>query len=442
MARVDTLPHFLTDVADAIRTKAGTSGAIQASAFDTAIANIPSGGGTVEPNEKDVNFYDYDGTRVHSYTAQEFLALENMPENPTHEGLTADGWNWSLTNAKNYVTNHGSLDIGQTYRPTDGKTKIYIHLEDGRTKPYLRFAVNGSVVVDWGDGGGTQTITGTSTSTFLMTPHEYASGGDYVITLDSQANIYLSTDNSTYAKIITGENGYTSTPFQAYLNSVKKLILSPKIVFGTWSFSYMNGLETISIPDQNSTSATGLFSNCYSLKNVVIPKSMTTAGNQMFAYCFSLERAIFSDSITTCSNACFRSDYSLQNVNVVDRITTLPDNFFYETHNLKKLLLPTSLTTMNNYSVYQAETLTKVIIPAGLTTMNYNIFYYTTGISCYDFSACTQIPTMQSGCFSAIASDAKIVVPDDLYNSWITTSGWNSYASYIISKSDWDDLQA
>ena len=44
MARTDTLPHFLTDVADAIRTKSGTSGTIQASTFDTAIANIPSGG--------------------------------------------------------------------------------------------------------------------------------------------------------------------------------------------------------------------------------------------------------------------------------------------------------------------------------------------------------------------------------------------------------------
>jgi hypothetical protein len=44
MARTDTLPHFLTDVADAIRTKAGTSDPIQASSFDTAISNIPSGG--------------------------------------------------------------------------------------------------------------------------------------------------------------------------------------------------------------------------------------------------------------------------------------------------------------------------------------------------------------------------------------------------------------
>ena len=40
MARTDTLPHFLTDVADAIREKTGESGTIQASTFDTAISNI------------------------------------------------------------------------------------------------------------------------------------------------------------------------------------------------------------------------------------------------------------------------------------------------------------------------------------------------------------------------------------------------------------------
>lgn len=45
MARIDTLPHFLTDVADAIREKGGTSETIQASSFDTAISDLPSGGG-------------------------------------------------------------------------------------------------------------------------------------------------------------------------------------------------------------------------------------------------------------------------------------------------------------------------------------------------------------------------------------------------------------
>lgn len=44
MARTDTLGNFLTDVADAIREKKGTSETIQASNFDTEIENLPSGG--------------------------------------------------------------------------------------------------------------------------------------------------------------------------------------------------------------------------------------------------------------------------------------------------------------------------------------------------------------------------------------------------------------
>lgn len=43
MARTDTLGNFLTDVADAIREKKGTTDTIPASNFDTEIASIESG---------------------------------------------------------------------------------------------------------------------------------------------------------------------------------------------------------------------------------------------------------------------------------------------------------------------------------------------------------------------------------------------------------------
>lgn len=55
MARTDTLGHFLTDVADAIRTKKGTSDTIQASDFDTEIENLPSGGDLSEYFVEELN---------------------------------------------------------------------------------------------------------------------------------------------------------------------------------------------------------------------------------------------------------------------------------------------------------------------------------------------------------------------------------------------------
>lgn len=48
MARTDTLGHFLTDVASAIKNKKGDQTAIQASSFDTEITNLPSGGSSID----------------------------------------------------------------------------------------------------------------------------------------------------------------------------------------------------------------------------------------------------------------------------------------------------------------------------------------------------------------------------------------------------------
>lgn len=60
MARTDTLGNFLTDVAEAIRTKEGTTETISASEFDTRIANL-SGGGTGELKKLPVYFSGWDG---------------------------------------------------------------------------------------------------------------------------------------------------------------------------------------------------------------------------------------------------------------------------------------------------------------------------------------------------------------------------------------------
>ena len=63
----------LTSIANAIRTKGGTSAALEDPAdFITAINAISTGGGGGDDaDEKDVNFIDYDGKILYSYTAAE-----------------------------------------------------------------------------------------------------------------------------------------------------------------------------------------------------------------------------------------------------------------------------------------------------------------------------------------------------------------------------------
>ena len=78
MARTDTLGHFLTDVADAIREKKGTSETITASDFDTEIENLPSGGGLSIEDEmrlSDLNV-GYGSASYRRYSEKDYTAKE------------------------------------------------------------------------------------------------------------------------------------------------------------------------------------------------------------------------------------------------------------------------------------------------------------------------------------------------------------------------------
>ena len=93
----------------------GTYTAPTGKAYSPVTVNV-SGGGAVEA--KDVNFYDYDGTLLHSYTAAEAQALTVLPELPTREGLICQGWNYDLATIKEY---NGAVDVGALYITDDGK---------------------------------------------------------------------------------------------------------------------------------------------------------------------------------------------------------------------------------------------------------------------------------------------------------------------------------
>ena len=128
---------------------------------------------------KDINFYDYDGTIVASWTLAELASASALPSNPSHAGLTAQGWNWSLADLK---TENAKMNVGQMYITDDGKTRLYITIAaEGRMNVPLRWNQSASfgVTIDWGDGSATYSVTGTGK---LNTTHTYANIGDYIIT--------------------------------------------------------------------------------------------------------------------------------------------------------------------------------------------------------------------------------------------------------------------
>ena len=100
--------------------------------WPASIGSIPSGGGSGGDTDKPVKFIDYDGTVLTSYTVVEASALTAMPSLPSHEGLSAQGWNYTLEQMKSCLSAVGTCDIGCMYTTDDGKTRITLTIQDAK----------------------------------------------------------------------------------------------------------------------------------------------------------------------------------------------------------------------------------------------------------------------------------------------------------------------
>ena len=122
----------LQDIAVAIQGKDG-GGQMTVDEMPTRIAEIPTGGGSVE--KKDVNFFDWEGTLLFGYSVEEVQAMTSLPAPDTspnyqsvdHDLLVFQEWTRNLTNIKTWVRNHSdqSLGVGAIYTTTDLQNHNY-----------------------------------------------------------------------------------------------------------------------------------------------------------------------------------------------------------------------------------------------------------------------------------------------------------------------------
>lgn len=240
------------------------------------------GGGSSASLSDPVRFFDYDGTLLHSYSAADFQALTALPDNPSHTGLTAQGWNWTLAAAKAQLTAMGACDIGQKYTTTDGKTRIYVHMEEGRLEPYLGICPKGTVTVDWGDGSATETLTGTGLTTVKNTQRHVYAAGDYVITLTPATGTefaFFGTSSGTH--LLKKAESLSANVNRVYSSCVRKIEMGTGARIGNNAFYGCYSLASISIPDGVTSIGSSAFSNCYGLGEIHFkPTTPPTVSNK------------------------------------------------------------------------------------------------------------------------------------------------------------------
>lgn len=359
--------------------------------------------------EKAVRFMDYDGTILHEYTAAEAQALNSLPANPTHSGLTSQGWNYTLAQMKAEVTAIGACDVGQHYVTDDGKTRIYVTLIDGKLSPYLGLAPKGTVTIDWGDGSGTDTLTGTSLTTAKYIQHVYAASGDYVIKcwLSSGTSYAICSSSSNGSFLLKQATTSANHIDDGYLNAINKVELGTHVSLGQYAFRYCSSLISITMPTGMAIGKYA-FSYCvtlkglvvgsttlpdytanytYSLKNVSIGKTVTSIGSSCFQFATNLKRVVVPSSVTSLSGTAFGACYSLKKIFVPN--IAYPSSFLSSCYAIESLPIHTGQTFTSGSSgqFSSCYRIKSVELPSGVPKVYSSMFS-----TCYDLETVT-LPT-------------------------------------------------
>ena len=429
MAKIFIEESTLSAIGNSIRAKTGKANMIPPLNMPAEIASIQTGGSSASANE--VNFYDYDGTLVASYSLSEAQSLTTLPDGPTHEGLTFQGWNYTLEKVKAFTR---SMNVGATYTTNDGKTRIYITLGEGRTSPLLGCCPNGTVIVDWGDGTTPDTLTGTSTSTIQYTPtHNYTSPGNYVISLSVNGTCgflgsYIGNDYCYLLKYSTTAD----TRNRYYQNAITKIEIGDSVTsIGNYTFQNCYSLISVTIPDSVTSIGGYAFSGCYSLTSLIIPDSVTSIGGYAFDGCRSITSVIIPDSVTSIGENAFGGCESLISVTIPDSVTSIGWYAFGCCESLISVTIPDSVTSIENELFSGCYSLTSLIIPDSVTNIGIGAFSSCYGMAEYHLKPTTPPTLSNTNAFSGIPDDCIIYVPQGSLEAYQTATNWATYASHM-----------
>ncbi len=417
-SEISRLQTAKADIKDAIEAKGVTvPSSAKLDTYDDYVAQIPG----PPLAERDVNFYDYDGTLLCSYSAQTFAALAALPSNPLHDGLTAQGWNWTLSAAKSYVATHGKLDIGQMYTTSTGETRLYLHIiaaEGQKISLYWNQTDSNGVEIYWGDGGGgsIEIPTTNSGTGNVSATRTYSSGGDYIIRFKPVSGTFsLGWSGSSY-KSLFGETSNSQD-----LTGPPTLV---RMEFG----SSITGVERYAIR------------SCVHLKYITLPNTITSFGVYTFEACYSLQFVVIPTSIETIPNNCFSNCSSLEVISLPEGLLELGGNVFYVDRLLRHVTIPDSVTAIGGSIFYGCYVLSYAIMPSTITTIGSSIF-----ANCYELtsvtlpSGATKIPSSYvNWCYNL----QSITIPSTVNTSIDSTAFYNCYKLSSITLPNITTIQA
>jgi len=310
----------LNNIAVAIQSK-DNGGQMTVDEMPGRIEAIPSGAPVVL--NPALILWDWEGTKLAEYSAENALALTELPAPSTlpayatadHELLLFQKWNRSLTSIKTWIQAHKgeTCNVDAIYTTTDGQNHNYWGNPRLDTANAISMQKRGTAII------GNNAFNGCNSLTHINIPH-----------------------------------GVT--------------------IIGNNAFQYCYSLTHINIPDGITRISTYAFQYCNSLTHINIPHGVTIIGAYAFQYCNSLTQVNISDGVTIIGAYAFQYCYSLTHINIPDSVTSISNNAFQYCYSLTHINIPDSVTSISTYAFSNCKALCDILNESKSTLSSTNVF--------------------------------------------------------------------
>lgn len=319
----------------------------------------------------------------------------------------------------------------------------------------------------------------------------WSNAAEYIVAIEDGGLYNASTGAQIYTWQQLKNNGYitlsgsTITDFSTSLSG--KLVLSSAITdIGSYAFQNCS-IQAIQFSPSVTTIGSYAFQNCTSLKTIYFSTAMSIINSYAFSGCSALTGVYIEDIYDWTSiefsnaeanplyyaNNLYENDslvtdvsvnmripnYAFYNATCITKVSwvyvSIGNYAFYGCTNLKTIeegcvsigdyafAECTGLTDIDfengvdyfgDYCFQNCTGLTAVYFIGDVKSIDSGAFMGCSSVTRYDFTECTEVPSIGSSVFSGINDACLIWVPMDLYYQWIMADNWKNWANYIYAE--------